>query len=46
MGGLSRYLVQEGVLAEKITDDQVLFILVDEVVCNNLLPQAIRDIPW
>ena len=45
VGGLGHDLVEKGVLAEEITDEQVLFAFVVEVVSYNLLPWAVRDIP-
>ena len=46
LGGFGRYCKQEGVLAEKVTYQQILFTLVGKVVSSNLPPWAIRDIPW
>ena len=44
MGRLGEHFIQEGVLAEKITDEQLLFTLVGEVVSSDPLPWAIGDI--
>ena len=44
IGGLGYNFGQEGVFAEEITDEQVLFDFVGEVISSDLLPQAIGDV--
>ena len=46
IGRLGCDFVEEGILAEEITDKHVIFACVVEVVSCDLLPWAVWDIPW